>query len=113
MKAVSNSSASSRKLKPLSTAAAVAAAGIIIGVARAGHELPVYPSYYPHEIAIETMTLERAADLLRNNKLHAYVGPQPDFSGDLPASIRTVESLGSFILVRLNPASAANPIGSR
>jgi hypothetical protein len=93
--------------KRLTVLLLLAAAAVIASVARAGHELPVYPSYYPHEIAIETMTPERAADLLRENKLHAYLGPHPPFPGGMPASIRTVESLGSFIVVRLNPASAA------
>ena len=39
-----------------------------------GHELPVYPSYYPHEIEIATLAPERAAELMRAGKLHAYVG---------------------------------------
>ncbi len=104
--AVSHPSESRRNAKP-GAVLLVAAAGIIVGAARAGHELPVYPSYYPHEIAIETMTPGRAADLLRENKLHAYLGPHPPFPGDMPASIRATESLGSFVIMRLNPASAA------
>ena len=107
MNALSESKTTPRNPAPLLAGAAVAAGAILIGIARAGHELPVYPSYYPHEIAIETMAPERAADLLRTNKLHAYVGPQPAFPGDLPASIRVIESFGSFVVVRLNPASAA------
>jgi hypothetical protein len=107
VKAVSYPSKSRRHRKPSAAALMVAVAGILVTVARAGHELPVYPSYYPHEIAIETVAPERAADLLRENKLHAYLGPQPSFAGDMPASIRAVESLGSFIIVRLNPASSA------
>src|SRR5262249_19249476 len=103
--AVSEDLQSGRDGRPRAAALLVAAA-VLVTAARAGHELPVYPSYYPQEIAIEPMPPERAADLLRANKLHAYLGPPP-FSGDLPAPIRTVESLGSFILVRLNPASAA------
>src|SRR5260370_1166925 len=105
-------SKSRRNRKPPSAALMVAAAGILVTVARAGHELPVYPSYYPHEIAIETMAPQRAADLLRDNKLHAYLGPQPPFPGDMPASIRAAESLGSFVIVRLNPASSAARDGS-
>jgi hypothetical protein len=113
VKAVTHPSKSRRDGKPPAAALImVAAAGILVTVVRAGHELPVYPSYYPHEIAIETMTPERAADLLRENKLHAYLGPRPLFPGDTPASIRAVESLGSFIIVRLNPASAAARDGS-
>ena len=36
--------------------------------ARSGHELPVYPSYYPHEIEIATVAPERAAPLLLDGK---------------------------------------------
>jgi hypothetical protein len=78
-----------------------------LGVARGGHELPVYPSYYPHEIAIETMPPEHAADLLRNAKLQAYLGAEARFADALPASIRAVESLGSFVIVRINPERMA------
>ncbi len=107
MSAVSEPAGSPRKLAPLRAVAVCAAAAILIGVARAGHELPVYPSYYPHEIAIEAMPPERAADLLGANKLHAYIGAQPAFSGEPPRSIRTIESLGSFVVVRLNTSSPA------
>jgi hypothetical protein len=107
MMAVSDPPQPRRNWRPPTAALLVAAAGVVISAARAGHELPVYPSYYPHEIALETMTPERAADLLRQNKVHAYLGPWSPFSVDPPAPIRTVESLGSFVLVRLNPASAA------
>jgi hypothetical protein len=77
-----------------------------IGLARGGHEVPVYPSYYPHEIRIETMPPERAAELLGDAKLHAYLGPEPRFPGALPQSVRAVESLGNFVVVRINPAHA-------
>jgi len=76
---------------------------VTLSVAQGGHELPVYPSYYPHEIAIETMPSERAADLLRDGKLHAYLGAEPPFSNALPPSVRAVESLSGFMVVRLNP----------
>src|SRR6476646_5752023 len=78
-----------------------------VGWARGGHEVAVYPSYYPHEIRIETVPAERAAELLRDATLHAYLGPDPGFPGALPASVRAVESLGDFVVVRLNPARLA------
>jgi hypothetical protein len=78
---------------------------IAITVARSGHELPVYPSYYPHEIEIATVVPERAADLLRDGKMHAYVGGTPRFAGAMPETITAVESFGSFVIVRVNPAS--------
>jgi hypothetical protein len=74
-------------------------------LARSGHELPVYPSYYPHEIEIAAIAPQRAAELLRAGKLHAYVGATPAFA-DAPANtMGSVQSLGSFVVVRLNPAS--------
>ena len=93
------------RVKPPSVVLVLAALLAALGVARGGHELPVYPSYYPHEIAIETMPSEHAADLLRDAKLQAYLGAEPRFPGALPASIRAVESLGSF--------AAAAPIRHR
>ena len=65
---------------------------VTLDVARGGHELPVYPSYYPHEIAIETMPPERAADLLRDATLHAYLSVKSLFSSAAPASLRQVKS---------------------
>lgn len=78
---------------------------VAAGLARSGHEQPVYPSYYPQEIEIATVPPQAAADLLRSARLHAYVGAAP-----VPASVSTdgigfVESLGSLVVVRLNPAS--------
>src|SRR5262245_51026933 len=77
----------------------------IIGPVRSGHELPVYPSYYPHEIEIKTIAPDAAASLLLQSKIHAYLGSEPHFSG--PASdLSTVESLGSLVTVRINPQSS-------
>jgi hypothetical protein len=91
------------KVKPLRMLMVLAALLATPSLARGGHELPVYPSYYPHEIAIETMSPERAADLLRDAKLHAYLGAEPPFPDALPPSVRAVESLGSYVILRLNP----------
>src|SRR5215470_16714639 len=91
------------KLKLPTVLLVLAALLVTLTVAQGGHELPVYPSYYPHEIAIETMPSERAADLLRDGKLHAYLGAEPPFSNALPPSVRAVESLSGFMVVRLNP----------
>ncbi len=90
-----------RSILVIAIVAALAAAT----VARSGHELPVYPSYYPHEIEIATITPDQAAGLLRDGKIHAYVGGAPTFAGTVPESIGAVESLGSFVIVRVNPVS--------
>lgn len=77
----------------------------IATAAKSGHELPVYPSYYPHEIELAAIAPERAADLLPTGKIQAYVGGVPRFAGAPPDSIDSVESLGSFVIVRINPSS--------
>jgi hypothetical protein len=83
-----------------------AAAALLASVARGGHELPVYPSYYPHEIEIAAAAPQQAAELLAKGKLHAYVGGAPDFAGASPKDVASVPSLGAFIVVKVNPGSA-------
>src|SRR5260370_41240523 len=78
---------------------------IAITVASSGLELPVYPSYYPHETENETVPSERAAGLLRDGRMHAYVGGTPRFAGAIPETVSAFESQGSFVIVRVNPAS--------
>ena len=77
-----------------------------IGLARSGHEQPTYPSYYPQEIEITTVEPGAAADLLLTGKLHAYLGAVPPLVRTSPDGIGFIESLGSLVVVRLNPASA-------
>ncbi len=82
------------------------AALLVAPLARSGHELPVYPSYYPHEIEIATLISQQAAERLPAGKLHAYVGGTPPLASAPSDKIASVESLGAFVVVRLNPASA-------
>jgi hypothetical protein len=79
--------------------------GVAIAVSWGGHELPVYPSFYPHEIEIRTVPADRAAQALRAGNIQAYVGPGLSMSGTPPGEIQEVESLGSFVTVQLNPGS--------
>lgn len=72
---------------------------------RSGHELPVYPSYYPHEIEFRTISPDEAAALLRDAKLHAYIGAAPHFVGGVPEHVQAVDSIGSYIVVQVNPSS--------
>ena len=90
-------------MKGLAALAAGVFAVLVVAVARGGHELPVYPSYYPHEIEIATVARGRAPELLRAGKLHAYVGNAPPLETD--DRIGAVESLGSLVVIRLNPNS--------
>jgi hypothetical protein len=93
-------------MKALASVAVLLVGAGMIDVARGGHEFPVYPSYYPHEIRIETMAPDRAAGLLLAGKIQAYLGPGPHFPGAAPDSIRALDSLGSLVIVRVNPESS-------
>jgi hypothetical protein len=93
-------------MKGLAAFVALLAALTLVTVARGGHELAIYPSYYPHEIQIETVSPREAAGLLRGSKIQAFVGPDSGFIAAVPDSIRAVESLGSFVIVRVNPKSS-------
>ncbi len=75
-----------------------------VSPARAGHELPFYPGYYPQEIRIEALVPAAAVPPLRNGTLHAYVGGDPFAGGRLPAHVTAVESLGGYLVARFNPA---------
>jgi hypothetical protein len=75
--------------------------------ARAGHEVPYYPSFYPQEIRIEALDADRAAAEFSNttDPLHAYLGAAPRFADAPPAHLKSIGSLGSFIMARANPQS--------
>ena len=83
------------------------AAGVGVVPADAGHEMPFYPSYYPQEITVEAMTPAAAAARLGKHEIHAYVGADPFAGNPLPAGVKTMESLGSWVVVTLNPTSPA------
>jgi hypothetical protein len=74
--------------------------------ARADHALEFFPSFFPHEIRIETMNPASAASLLSKHTLHAYVGGDPFAPGaSAPADLGHVESLESYLVVTFNTAS--------
>ena len=70
--------------------AAAVFAGFVLGVsdARAGHEFPFYPSYYPQEITVSVDAVADAAAKLADGSLHAYVGSDPFHGRPTPASSR-------------------------
>jgi hypothetical protein len=83
----------------------VGVAFALVTVARGGHEQPVYPSYYPHEIELTAVAPERAAELLRPGKIQVYLGSAPRFADPPPTTIESISSLGAFLVVRTNPSS--------
>jgi len=84
---------------------------LLVGVspARAGHELPFYPGYYPQEIRIEALSPAAAVPLLRNGTLHAYVGGDPFGGGRLPAHVTAADSLGGYLVARFSAAPPDAP----
>ncbi len=87
---------------------AVIAAGLLVagGQSGAGHSVGHYPSYYPDEIRIEAVDPAAAAKGLSEETLHAYVNAAPAFAGPVPVHVKSVRSLGSFLVLSFNRASA-------
>ncbi|RMF91072.1 MAG: hypothetical protein D6736_05710 [Nitrospinota bacterium] len=79
---------------------------ILFTPVRAGHELPIYPSFYPQEIRIVTVDAREAAAQLPKAAIHAYIGPEPAFDSSPPDNVRFVESLGSYLVLSLAPDAA-------
>ncbi|MFQ5935105.1 MAG: hypothetical protein ACE5LB_01665 [Acidiferrobacterales bacterium] len=75
--------------------------------AHAGHGVVHIPSFYPHEITIETIDPASAAAEFKKNTLHVYVGSEPHFGGSVPGHLRPAESLEAFLILGFNPASKA------
>jgi hypothetical protein len=73
--------------------------------ARAGHEFPFYPSYYPQEITVAVVPPAAAVAKLGDGSLHAYVGADPLGGRPAPPGVAQVESLGGYVVVTLNPAA--------
>ncbi len=84
-----------------------------LGDARADHPLDYFPSFYPHEIRIQTLGAAAAAKFLAKNSLHAHVGGDPFAGGTPPAGLGHVESLGSYLVLTFNRAAAAGDRGTR
>jgi hypothetical protein len=67
--------------------------------ARAGHESPFYPSFYPQEIRIETLEPAAAAAGWPKARVHAYVGGELFAGGPVPSDAVPVESLRSYLVL--------------
>lgn len=74
---------------------------MLLAIAYSGHEIPIYPSYYPQEIRIEAVDVGAAGRLLAEAKIHAYVGRSPIFADAPPEHLRRIESLGSYVVLSL------------
>jgi hypothetical protein len=88
--------------------AAVLALGVL--AAYAGHELTFYPSFYPQEITVRFVDPpSAAAELLRKNALHAYVGGDPFVGAEAPSETKWAESLRGWVVLTFRPGSFGAP----
>ena len=83
-----------------------------LGLAWGGHEVAVYPSYYPHEIHIERLQPADAARQLGEAKLQAYLAPKLSFPAALPTGMRAIDSFGGWLVARAGPKFAGADKGS-
>jgi hypothetical protein len=79
--------------------------GLAVTLARAGHESPFYPSFYPQEIRIEVVDPPSASTRLRKASLHAYAGPAPLSPGPTPTNLQGSEFLGAYLVLTFKPGS--------
>jgi hypothetical protein len=100
--------AAGRRLLSRRAAGLALAGGLLVAGGRggAGHQVGHYPSYYPDEIRIETLDAAAAAKGLGEEKLHAYVGAAPGFSGPIPGHLKPARSLGAFLVLSFKGASS-------
>lgn len=85
------------------------AAGLLVvagGQSGAGHSIGHFPSYYPDEIRIDAIDAAAAAAGLGDGTLHAYVGAAPAVAAPVPGHVAPVTSLGSFLVLAFDTASA-------
>jgi len=82
--------------------------GILVagGQGGAGHSVGHFPSYYPDEIRIDAVDPATAGKGLIDETLHAYVSAVPIFAGSVPKHVKSVRSLGSFLVLSFNTAAA-------
>lgn len=87
------------------------AAAVVLALALptwAGHESPFDPSYYPHEIRIESMTAAAAAGPLGRAAIQAMVGGNPYAGRATPPDVTPVESLDAYVVLTANTARLAD-----
>jgi hypothetical protein len=80
-----------------------AAALAFLSSARAGHEFPFYPSFYPQEITVEALDANAAAERFAKGTLHAYAGL---LKSD-PPKTAAVASLGGYVVATTEPGACA------
>jgi hypothetical protein len=78
----------------------------LAGGARAGHEFPFYPSFYPQEITVEALDAQAAAQGFAKGTLHAYAGGEIATPGDA-TKIGSVTALGGYVVATFDRRARA------
>jgi hypothetical protein len=92
--------------------ACLLAAMVVPQLAKAGHESPFYPSFYPQEIRIETLDPPTAAASWPKARVHAYVGDNLFVGGPMPADATEVASLRSYLVLTFDAEQGRYGAGS-
>jgi hypothetical protein len=82
-----------------------AAAALVLALAAptwAGHESPFDPSYYPHEIRIDSMAPVSAGRPLGRAAMQAFVGGNPYADRQPPPDVTAIESLDAYVVLTVN-----------
>jgi hypothetical protein len=74
--------------------------------ARAGHESPFYPSFYPQEIRIETLDPAAARAGWSKARVHVYAGGDPFAGSPPPADAGALERLYSILVLTFDGNSS-------
>ena len=77
---------------------------VVLQSARAGHESPFYPSFYPQEIRIETLDPAAARAGWSKARVHVFVGGDPFDGSPPPADAAAVQRIHSFLVLTFDGA---------
>jgi hypothetical protein len=91
-------------MRPFATVLWLATLSLLLTPVEAGHELPIYPSYYPQEIRVEVVDPAHAGARLADARIHAYLGAEPAAGLPGPDTVSAIESLGSYLVLTFDPA---------
>src|SRR2546428_9023211 len=75
---------------------------------RAGHELPYYPSFYPHEIRLEAADAPHLGAALRAGRVPPRPRPHP-FRGAPPPGTAPAASRGGHVVAAPCPVGTPSP----
>ncbi|MGH7909702.1 MAG: hypothetical protein ACRENW_07635, partial [Thermodesulfobacteriota bacterium] len=81
--------------------------------ARAGHESPFYPSFYPQEIRLEALDPAAARAGWNKARVHAYVGDDPYSGSAPPADAAAVLRVHSLLVLTFDGDSGRRGSGER